>query len=400
MHTPVTRSRPSPARREGVTSDNWIDGPFNRWGFAHVRELTGTARIGKGNGAPWRLPEHHRPFDDFVTVIGDEMATLAEALEAVYTDAFVVVADGSIVHEWYAEGVCPDRTHLLMSVSKSLTATLIGVLVGEGSVRTEELASRYVPALEGTAWDGATVQHLLDMTAGVEFNEEDYDDPESDGCLIELVSGYRPHQRADLPADTASWITSLPAQGEHGDRFQYRSIITDVLGWIVEEVTGQRFADAFADRIWTRIGAEHDADLIVDGRGFPTVEGGICATARDLARFGLMHLRRGVANGAQVVPAEWTDRVLSADPTSIAQFAAGSAGDPARPQAYYHDCWWVQDAAKGRYSALGINGQMVLIDRSRETVIVQLSSWPQRMDPRLEQFGRRVAEELLDVVSR
>ena len=164
-------------------------------------------------------------------------------------------------------------------------------------MRTDELASTYVPALRGTAWDGATVQHLLDMSAGVAFNEEDYDDPESDGCLIEFVSGYRPRQRTDLPADTASWILSLPAQGSHGDRFQYRSIITDVLGWIVEEVTGQRFADVFSDRIWSRIGAEHDADLIVDACGFPTVEGGICATPRDLARFGQMHLQRGAVRG-------------------------------------------------------------------------------------------------------
>jgi CubicO group peptidase (beta-lactamase class C family) len=101
-----------------------------------------------------------------------------------------------------------------------------------------------------------------------------------------------------------------------------------------------------------------------------------------------------------VVPAEWTDRVLCADPTLIAHYAASSSGDPATPQAYYHDCWWVWDAAKGRYAGHGINGQMVLVDRSTNTVIAMMSTWPHRMDPQLSDFGSRVAEELLDHLSR
>ena len=400
MHTAVDRNRPTPAHREGVTADNWIDGPFNRWGFRHVRELAGTARIRRGAGPVRHLPERYVDLSGFVTQTGGESFTLVEALEAAYVDGFVVVRDGALVHEWYAEGMDPHGTHLLMSVSKSLTSALIGALVGEGLVRVDELASAYVPALRRTAWEGATVQHLLDMSAGVAFNEEDYDDPESDGCLIEFVSGYRPSRRVDLPTDTAAWILSLAPQGEHGDRFQYRSIITDVLGWIVEAVTGQRFADAFSDRIWSRIGPEHDADIIVDARGFPTVEGGICATARDLARFGLMHLERGAVGGAQVIPAAWTDSVLCADPTLIAHYAASSSADPDTPNAYYHDCWWVWDAAKGRYAGHGINGQMVLIDRSTNTVIAMVSTWPNRMDPQLSQFGNQMASDLLDHLTR
>lgn len=400
MHTPVTRTRPAPARREGVTSDNWQEGPFNRWGFRHVREFTRTARISRGQGPARHLPERQVDLSRFVTHVGDEAFTLEEALEAAYADAFVVVRDGAIVHEWYAEDMDPHGTHLLMSVSKSLTSTLIGVLVGDGQVDPAELAVTYVPELRGTAWDGATVQHLLDMSAAVAFNEEDYDDPESDGCLIEFASGYRLAQRDDVPGDTVSLMVSLAPQGEHGDRFQYRSIITDVLGLIIESVTGKRFSDVFGDRIWSRIGAEHDAGIIVDPKGFPTVEGGICATARDLARFGLLHLERGAVDGAQVVPAGWTDRILCADPTLITHYAVSSAADQATPDAYYHDCWWVWDAAKGRYAGRGINGQMVLVDRSTNTVIALMSTWPHRMDPHLADFGNRVAAELLDHLSR
>jgi 6-aminohexanoate-oligomer exohydrolase len=400
MHTAVTHERPQPGRREGVDNDNWIDGPHNRWGFWHVRELTRTARIARGNGAVWQLPERRSDLSEFFTVLGDQSYTLAEALEAMYTDAFVVVHQGEIVYEWYVEGGSPDRTHLLMSVSKSFTAALIGALVGEGLVHPDVTASTYVPALRGTAWDGATVQHLLDMSAAVVFNEEDYDDPESDGCLIEFASGYRLGHRDDLPPDTLAWAMSLPPQGEHGDRFQYRSIITDILGWVAEEVTGQRFADAFSDRVWSRLGVEHDADVIVDGKGFAAVEGGICVTARDLARFGLMNLQRGNVRGAQVVPAEWTDRVLCDDTTLRAHYAASSAADPSTPEAYYHDCWWVWDAAKGRYAGHGINGQMVLVDRSTQTVIAQMSTWPHRMDPHLSDFGAQVATDLLAHLSR
>ena len=400
MHTEVTRTRPAPARRDGVTDDNWQEAPFNRWGFRHVREFTRTARISRGQGAVRHLPERFVDLSDFVTLVGDESFTLWEALEAAYVDAFVVVRDGAVVHEWYAEGMDPHGTHLLMSVSKSLTSTLVGALVAEGLVDPAEQAVAYVPELKGTAWDGGTVQHLLDMSAAVAFNEEDYDDPQSDGCLIEFASGYRLGQRDDVPGDTVSWVVSLEPQGEHGDRFQYRSIITDVLGMVIESVTGQRFSEAFSDRIWSRIGAEHDADIIVDPKGFPTVEGGICTTARDLARLGLLHLERGAVGGAQVVPAEWTDRILCADPTLIAHYAASSSGDPATPESYYHDCWWVWDASKGRYAGHGINGQMVLVDRSTNTVIAMMSTWPHRMDPHLSDFGSRVAAELLDHLSR
>ncbi len=396
MKTPVTRTRPAPARREGVTSDNWIDAPHNRWGFRHVRELARTARVSRGLGPVWHLPERGGALRDLLVAFQDEMYRLDEALDAAYTDAFVVTHDGELVFEWYAETVRPDDTHLLMSVSKSLTATLIGVLVGEGRIDPAERADRYAPVLMGTAWQGCTVQHLLDMSAGVEFDESDYDNPESAGCLLEPISGYTSHRRPDLPADTVSWALTLPAQGEHGDRFEYRSIITDILALVAEEVTGERFADLFSDRIWSRLGAEHDADVIVDAAGFPTVEGGICVTPRDFARFGQMILQRGVVGAVQVVPEWWTDRVLDADPTLIDHFRNGDAADPDHPNAYYHDCWWVVDAAKGRYAGHGINGQHLWIDRSTNTVIAHQSTWPGRMDEHLYALDKALALTVLD----
>lgn len=398
-HTAVPSQRPPSAVELGVssgaldpelrvTSSNWIDPPFNRWGYSHVRELTRTAPVGRGRQRVWDLADQTLDLGVVTFRHDGRTFTYKEAMAATYSDAVVVLHGGKVVFEHYDRGMHADRTHLLMSVSKSLTATLIGVLVGQGLVATEATVETYLPQLAGTAWEGCTVQHLLDMRGGIAFDEHDMDDPESDGCVLEQISGYTlvvgdAHQRPHLPANTVEWIRALPARPPHGGPFEYRSILTDVLGWIAEAVTGERFADAFSRFVWSQLGAEHDADLIVDSAGFAVVEGGFCVTARDLARFGQMHLQRGVVDGVQVVPAAWIDRVVDRDQELIDTFAASYDADPSNTEAYYHDCWWVWDAALGRYGGYGLGGQNLLVDRTSDTVVVKLSSWPKRMDPLL-----------------
>ena len=332
---------PSPERL--VTGDNWIDGPFNRWGFLH---------------------------------------------------GLCVLQDDKVVYEYYVDPMTPDDTHLLMSVSKSLTATLVGVLVGQGVLDPAEQVTRYVGALRGTAWEGCTLQHLLDMRAGTRFDEDDYLDPESDGVLLEYISGYRPKPRTDLPPDTYQWIMRLDNDREHGSAFKYRSILTDVLAWAATEATGRRFPDLFSDLVWSRIGSEHDADVIVDAAGFPVVEGGIATTLRDLARFGLMHLQDGRVGDAQVVPAEWIGRLLVRDDELIRAFEPERF--EGRPDACYHDQWWVWDAEQGIYSGYGINGQQLLVHRPANIVVARFSSWPERWSDRYAQWSDVGVRALLD----
>src|SRR4051794_4324882 len=199
---------PSPERL--VTADNWIDGPYNRWGFLHVRELARTARISRGDGPVRALASHPLDLGSVPVRFEGETVAFADALAHGYTDAVCVVHDGRIVFEHYVDGMRPDDTHLLMSVSKSLTATLVGALVGDGVLDPEGQVVQYVSALRGTAWEGCTVQHLLDMRAGTRFDEDDYLDPDSDGVLLEEICGYRPRRRTDLPAaNTYDWIVKL-----------------------------------------------------------------------------------------------------------------------------------------------------------------------------------------------
>jgi hypothetical protein len=264
-----------------------------------------------------------------------------------------------------------------MSVSKSLTSTLCGVFVERGLVKPAEAVVDSIEELRGTAWEGCTIQHLLDMRAGTRWNYEE------DEIKICDVSNYRTHSRRDIPADTASWIRSIDNSHDHGGPFRYVSLESDVLGWVLESAGGGRFADLFAREIWSAIGAERDAEIVLDASGFSVVEGGICTTLRDLGRFGLMCLQAGELAGRQVVPAAWLGRLRFRNPALVDAFAASPEYDSARPDAFYHDNWWIYDAARGIYSGLGLNGQALLVHHPSRTVVVKFSTHPEFEDPRL-----------------
>jgi CubicO group peptidase (beta-lactamase class C family) len=367
------------SQRGAANSANWIDAPHNRWGFLHVRELTRTARIAGSHDLVEPLPRRLDDFASFTFEHNDRRWTLAEMLAATFTDGLMVVKDGAVLHEYLGGLMRPTDTHLLMSVSKSLTSTLAGVLAGQGIIDVNACVPDYIRGLRGTSWEGCSVQHLLDMRAGTRFDEEDYDNPASDGRLIEQVSGYTTRLRADIPMDTYRWIGQLPNDEPHGGLFKYRSILPDVLAWLMCEATGETFADLFSRHIWSQF-AESDADIIVDAAGFPVVEGGICATLEDLARFGVMCLRHGQISGRQIVPAEWMRRPTTRSQELIDAFVLTRESARQGPNACYHDYWWVYDSVAGIYCGLGINGQMLMIHHPSDTVIAKFSTWPERMN--------------------
>jgi len=358
----------------GVSTSNWIAPPYNRWGFHHVQDLTRTARISRGDGPVMELPRVEQDLGGFVFEHEGGRFSLEEMLERTYTDAFLVLREGAIRYERYFGAMTEADAHLLMSASKSLTSTLCGVLVARGALDPDDLVVSHLAELRGTAWDGCTVQHLLDMRAGVAW------DYEIDEYTILDVSAYRTHVRDDIPRDTAAWIGSIGSELPHGGPFRYISLAIDTLGWVLERAGGGTFATLFGREIWSGLGAERDAFIMVDGEGFSVVEGGVCTTLRDLARFGQMCLSDGLVDDREVVPSEWLRRVTAPDPELIAEFRASAEANPARPNAFYHDCWWIWDAEQGVHAASGMNGQTMVIHRPSRTVVVKFSSHPGALD--------------------
>jgi CubicO group peptidase (beta-lactamase class C family) len=362
-----------------VTSANWLDAPYNRLGFRGVGRLVRTAPISRGDGQVVELPRAERDLGDFRFEHGGRTFDLDTMLADTYTDGFLVVHDGSVIAERYLNGMEPSDTHLLMSVSKSFNSTLCGVLVGEGALSPADLVPDHVEELRGTTWDGCTVQHLLDMRVGARW---DYD---VDEYTILDVSDYRTHDRTDIPPDTAAWIRTVDATHEHGGPFAYNSLANDVLGWVLERAGGRSYPELFSESIWSVLGAEHDAEIMLDHSGFAIVEGGMCATLRDLGRFGLMCLQDGAIGGRQVCPAAWIERRLVRDQDLIDAFGdqGGLGGPPG--SAFYHDNWWIWDAERGIYAAVGMNGQSIFVHRPSRTVIAKLSTFPDALD--LELFA-------------
>jgi CubicO group peptidase (beta-lactamase class C family) len=369
---------PPPADRL-VTLNNWQDPPFNRWGFQHVRDLIPTAKIGRGDGPVWKLPRAERDLMGARVRTGSRSTSFRGLVEDTYTDGLLVLHRGRVISETYFNDMRPDTTHLCMSVSKSITSTAIGVLIASGALEPGDLVTTHISELRGTSFDGCTVRHLLDMRAGTRFNE-DYDDLNADVRLYEQIYLWRPRVSEGLPASMTGYYPTLENKAPHGGPFDYRSVLTDVLGWVLERAAGARFADVVSDLLWRPMGAEFDAEITVDAHAHPMADGGVCCTLRDLARFGELMRRGGRRGATQVVPHAWVRDILSPDDDQVQAFLASEDAREFPPNAYYRNKWWVVDPSKPIYKGSGINGQTILIHVPAQVVIAKFSTWPVAWD--------------------
>jgi CubicO group peptidase (beta-lactamase class C family) len=378
----LSKASAQSALAASLDARNWVDPPHNRLGFLRVAALARTRRISRGSGPIVELPRAERDLAAFAFRFEDGDLPFTTMLEETYTDGLLVLHDGAVVAERYAGSMTADDTHLLMSVSKSIASTLCGIYVHRGLLGVDDLVTDHLKELAGTAWEGCTIQHLLDMRAGVRW------DYETDEIDILDVSDYRENDRSDLPKDTASWIRSIDGSMPHGRAFRYISLASDLLGWVLESVGGAEFSQLVSREIWSALGAERDAEIIVDAAGFAVVEGGMCATLRDVGRFGQLCLDGGILAGREIIPGGWLDRLRDPEPELIQTFAQAPESDPALPKAFYHNNWWIEDARAGIYSGLGIYGQTLLIHHPTRTVVVKLSSHPAPEDPTLWRMQR------------
>jgi CubicO group peptidase (beta-lactamase class C family) len=371
-----------------VTLRNWQDPPWNRWSFQHLGELVPSARIRRGPGPARELPRNERDVLAVQFDLDGRRTSVGELLDDTQTDAFLVLHRGTVRAEHYFNHMAPDTPHLLMSVSKSITAAVAGRLVERGAFDVEAPVTDLVPELGGTSFDGATVQQLLDMRTGTHF-DEDYDSPESDVRTYEEIYLMRPHAGPGLPPNALSYFESLHNDGEHGGPFRYRSILIDVLAWVLERAGGERFHELVSKEIWGPIGAEFDAEITLDAYGNSMADGGISACLRDVGRFGLSYLPGSPYEG--VVPRGWVEDTIRGSADGPESFVAGDNPPGFPPGSHYRNCWWVRDAHAPFLAGSGIYGQHLFVHGPTETVVVKLSTWPTPLNRRLSEVTAAAA---------
>ncbi len=372
------------AEENRIPRQEWDRPPWNRWSFQHVREILPTVEVWRGNSPVWTLDQLPADLGTIETLSYDaQTQNVNDWLDTSYTDGFIVLHEGVIVFERYMNDMHPWTLHLSQSMAKSVTAVVAGILIGKGELDPEEEVEYYLPELSATAWKGAKLQHVMDMTTGVSYSE-DYEAPDSDIAITDIASGWKPAP-AGYKGPASIWdqiLTLKQTERAHGELFRYRSIETDVLAHCMERITNTRLPHLISQELWQPLGCESNACLTVDSAGYALADGGFNATLRDYARFGLMLLQNGIGNDRQIVPADWIRDIYNGNPDLFE-----SPYTEATPNGAYRNQFWIEDVNARAFMARGVFGQVIYVDPAHQMVAVKLSSWPEFTSvPRLREF--------------
>jgi len=298
---------------------------------------------------------------------GGRSQPLNDFLADSFTTACVILQGGETVYEWEVRPGALTEVLPCFSITKSVIGVVAGALMQQGDLDPDRGAVTYVPDLASGGYRGVTVRDLLDMRTGGDYRET-YDVDSEVGRLVATRA-----QTADAPfGSVQDMVCRIERVGLHDGPFAYRSLDTEVLGWIIERVTGTPMDVLAREVVLGPLGCE-GAVFARDSHGYVAHSGGLAMRPIDLARFGSLMLNSGATGEHQVV-----------SPLFVKDLRAGHPGDGGRDEeGSYRNQFWVPTRGGRELLALGIHGQMVWMDAASDTVFVKLSAWPTPSDPRM-----------------
>lgn len=287
---------------------------------------------------------------------------LAESLDYFKSDGLIVLHNGDLLYENYWQGNSKDQPHISWSMAKSFLSALIGIAYYDGLIENlNDPITKYLKDFIGTGYENVPIKDILQMSSGVVFNE-DYGDPNSD-----INKFARAVAEGKSMRDFAKTLKNGKVPGTFN---HYVSIDTQMLGMLLEEVTGKPLAETLQEKIWTKIGMENNAYYMVDDTGMEWALGGLNATLRDYAKFGLLYLNRGNWKGQQIVPQDWVDASHVAHEPHL---QPGNNSLSSSDWGYGYQ-WWIPGFPNTDYLAAGIYNQYIYIDPITNVVIAKTSS--------------------------
>lgn len=373
--------------------------PALRYSVCHMRQFMPTTVVKAAKTEQYIFKERYDINIDkisFIPLNSSEPMSWKESLSENYTDGILILHKGKIVYEKYFGGLKPDGVHAAMSVSKTFTGTLGALLVEEGMLDENKTGADYVPELNGSAFGDATIRQILDMTTGLSYSE-DYSDPKAEIWAFSAAGNpFSKPISSNAPSNYYAYLETVQKQGEHGNVFAYKTINTDVLGWIISRVTGKTIPELLSERFWKPLGTHIDGYYQIDGAGIAFAGGGFSANMRDMAMFGEMIRKKGKFNRKQILPVEVIEDIMNGG--SQESFNKSVYANTLKNWSY-RNMWWKTNNEHGAFAARGVHGQTIYIDPKAEMVIVRFASHPEaknsKIDPTSLPAYQEVAEYLM-----
>ncbi len=292
-----SRKIPAPDQQKvSFTAPEWIEGrgPHSTEIFRHLENYIPTVLIKKGETEIQEL----RKNTSFT--LGEQILTssffeketsLDQICEAKEINGVIVLHKGEVIYERYPEMEPTDR-HFLGSVSKTFIGTVIAHLADEGKINEQDPIGKYISEFEGKPLENVTIENLLRMSSGINCREHvkdrvSFTDPNH--CFYKLLQHSAYFPAPDSGFDE-SFMELLANAGEYepaGQTYDYTSANSAILTAIAERVTSKPFHQLVQEYIWSRIGAEDDAQVTLSSTGVAGSYGTMLMRLRDLARYGL-----------------------------------------------------------------------------------------------------------------
>ncbi len=243
-----------------------------------------------------RVLELEKNFDHRIS----DMASVRHLTSSSIFSGMVVLRGQEILYEDYADDFGPDCPHSIMSITKTNLNLIIGSLVTSGDVELDKTVDTYLPDI-GSGYAKATIQQVLNMDVVNDYTE-DYADPLSSSYIHEVSMGWRLPTGDEVDESQREFLNKITSDDvtNHTGMALYKSANSDVLGMVAEKVSGRPLRSFLSD-IVDAAGLENALHISTGRDGGPWMSGGGSLTARDLARYGLLFVRRGLGvNGRKV----------------------------------------------------------------------------------------------------
>lgn len=346
---------------DSINKSRWDNGGrLSQYSFRYMSEFFPVGIIYKSDQPYLFESKPTKSFDNIMVNSGKGNVSLESYLKELHIASFIVVHKGSIVYEKYFS-MLPDDKHTLQSVTKVITSTIITSLINEKSIIVDEPIEKYIPELKDSDWQGISVRDILNMRSGIDVRSVDFEtrpftNPLHKNYQLESALGILP-KAENTPTSVYSFLAGIKRDTIPGLQAAYSNLDTFVLGWLAENVTGKKYADLVSERLWRPMGASSNAYVCLSGTGIPWPHGGMSATLRDLARFGMLYTESEIRKRSEhLISFQQLKEIFDTQPVVIS--------DTPFKWGYQWDL-----ANDGVIMKGGFGGQALFIDPTNEIVV-------------------------------